>query len=87
MADMTLVSSPKAKIRNATHAFRRGAKRGLKIVVGTVPVFIVAGFIEGYITRHTEMALSIRLGIIALSLVFVVGYYIVLPHYLYSNKQ
>ena len=69
------------------YAFRRGAKRGLKIVVGTVPVFIVAGFIEGYITRHTEMALSIRLGIIALSLAFVVGYYIVLPHYLYSNKQ
>lgn len=69
------------------YAFRRGAKRGLKIVVGTVPVFIVAGFIEGYITRHTEMALSIRLGIIALSLAFVVGYYIVLPHYIYSNKQ
>ena len=69
------------------YAFRRGAKRGLKIVVGTVPVFIVAGFIEGYITRHTEMALSIRLGIIALSLAFIVGYYIVLPHYLYSNKQ
>ena len=29
-------------------SFRRGAKRGLKIVIGTVPVFIMAGFIEGF---------------------------------------
>ena len=31
-------------------AFRRGARRGMKIVVGTVPLFVVAGFIEGFIT-------------------------------------
>jgi uncharacterized membrane protein SpoIIM required for sporulation len=23
--------------------------------VGTVPVFIMAGFIEGFVTRHTEL--------------------------------
>ena len=33
----------------------RGAKKGLKIIVGTVPIFIMAGFIEGFITRHTEL--------------------------------
>ncbi len=32
--------------------FKRGAKRGLKIVVGTVPVFIMAGFIEGFLTPY-----------------------------------
>lgn len=61
------------------YAFRQGAKRGLKIVVGTVPVFIVAGFVEGYITRHTEIADGLRLGFILLSLAFVLGYYVVLP--------
>ena len=59
------------------------------IVAGAAGLAIGNGWLfpGTYITRHTEMALSIRLGIIALSLAFVVGYYIVLPHYLYSNKQ
>lgn len=60
-------------------AFRRGAKRGLKIVIGTVPIFIIAGFIEGFITRHTGLPTIIRLGVILLSLAFVVYYYIYLP--------
>lgn len=61
-------------------AFRRGAKRGLKIVVGTVPLFVVAGFIEGFITRHTEFPDGLRLAIILASLAFVVFYYFVLPY-------
>lgn len=60
-------------------AFRRGAKRGLKIVVGTVPIFIVAGFIEGFITRHTELPDALRLTVVLASLAFVVFYYILLP--------
>ena len=60
-------------------AFRRGAKRGLKIVVGTVPIFIVAGFIEGFLTRHTEVADGVRLSFIILCLAFVIFYFVVLP--------
>lgn len=61
-------------------SFQRGAKRGMKIVVGTVPIFILAGFIEGFITRHTELNDFIRLGIILVSLAFVVYYFIYLPY-------
>ena len=61
-------------------SFQRGAKRGMKIVVGTVPIFILAGFIEGFITRHTEMNDYVRLGIILLSLSFVVYYFLYLPY-------
>ncbi|MDD7258033.1 MAG: stage II sporulation protein M [Prevotellaceae bacterium] len=61
-------------------SFRRGAMRGLKIVVGTVPLFIVAGFIEGFFTRHTEWPYTLRLAIILSSLAFVIFYYIGLPH-------
>ena len=68
-------------------SFRRGAVRGMKIVVGTVPLFIIAGFIESYITRHTELADGVRLGIILLSLVFVVSYFVVLPWHLYGRKE
>ena len=60
-------------------SFRRGARRGLRIVVGTMPVFVVAAFIEGYFTRHTEWPDSLRLSIILSSLAFVIYYYIVLP--------
>lgn len=60
-------------------SFRRGARRGLRIVVGTVPVFIMAGFIESFLTRHTEWPDLLRLVIILCSLAFVIYYYIVLP--------
>lgn len=61
-------------------SFRRGAKRGLKIVIGTVPVFVLAGFIEGFLTRHTDLPTALRLGVILLSLVFILFYYIYLPN-------
>ncbi|MDD3040267.1 stage II sporulation protein M [Bacteroides sp.] len=61
-------------------SFRRGAKRGLKIIVGTIPIFIMAGFIEGFITRHTELPDFLRLGLILLSLAFIIFYYIYLPN-------
>ena len=61
-------------------SFMRGAKRGLKIVVGTVPVFIAAGFIEGFLTRHTHVPDALRLAVILLSLAFIGYYYIYLPY-------
>ena len=60
-------------------SFRRGAKRGLKIIIGTVPIFIIAGFIEGFFTRHTEWPDGIRLTVILLSLAFVLYYYLWYP--------
>lgn len=68
-------------------AFRRGAKLGLKIVVGTVPIFIVAGFIEGFLTRHTEVPDIARLLFIILCLLFVVGYFVVLPRRRHFQQQ
>ncbi|MDR3269737.1 MAG: stage II sporulation protein M [Tannerella sp.] len=61
------------------YAFRQGAKRGLKIVVGTTPIFIIAGFIESFLTRHTETPDVIRGALILFSLAFVLYYYIYLP--------
>ena len=66
-------------------SFRRGAKRGLKIVVGTVPLFVLAGFIESFVTRHTDIGDILRLTVIALSALFVIGYFVVLP-YLRNRK-
>ena len=62
------------------YSFRRGAMRGLKIVIGTVPLFCMAGFIESFLTRHTEFSDAVKLSIILLSAAFIVYYYIVLPY-------
>lgn len=66
-------------------SFRRGAKDGIKIVIGLVPVFICAGFLESFITRYTGMPLWLSLTIILGSLAFLVWYFIILPIIL--NKQ
>ncbi|MFQ5571288.1 MAG: stage II sporulation protein M [Rhodothermales bacterium] len=60
-------------------SFMRGARRGVKIVVGLVPVFIAAGFLEGFVTRYTGMPLPLSLLIIAGSLGFIFWYFVVYP--------
>ncbi len=60
-------------------SFTMGAKRGLKIVVGVVPIIIVAATLEGFVTRYTGMPLALSLTIIGGSLVFMLWYFIVYP--------
>lgn len=60
-------------------SFMKGAKDGLKVVVSTIPFFVLAGFIEGFITRYSNMPVWLALGIIGLSLLLIVHYYIIYP--------
>ncbi|WP_420399150.1 stage II sporulation protein M [Flagellimonas sp.] len=61
-------------------SFKRGVKNGLKIMISTIPFFILAGFLEGYVTRHTEMPDWLAILIIASSLFLIVFYYIIYPN-------
>lgn len=63
----------------------RSAKEGLKIVMSTVPFFIIAGFLEGFVTRHTEMPDALAIIIIGGSLSLILYYYVFLPYKL--NKK
>ncbi|MEM6642932.1 MAG: stage II sporulation protein M [Bacteroidota bacterium] len=67
------------------YAFKQSAKRGLKIVMGLVPFFIIAGFIESFITRYTEWPFGAKLAIVLSSLSLIVFYFIILPIRLYRN--
>ncbi|WP_343031473.1 stage II sporulation protein M [Xanthovirga aplysinae] len=63
-------------------SFKRGAKHGLKIVISTLPFFILAGFLEGFVTRHNDMPVVLSLLIIGLSFLLISFYYIFYPYYL-----
>lgn len=62
-------------------------KNGMKIIISTIPFFIVAGFLEGFVTRHTEMPDYIAILIIFTSLIAIVFYYIFYPIYLHRNLK
>jgi uncharacterized membrane protein SpoIIM required for sporulation len=68
-------------------SFRRGAVQGLKIVVGLVPFFILAAFIESYITRYAFMHWSLKTLIIGVSAVLMLYYFMVYPVKLKRNGK
>lgn len=63
----------------------RAAKDALKIVVGLIPIFVVAAFIESFFTRLTEMPIYFNLTIIVLSALFIIWYFFYYPYLL--NKK
>ena len=69
------------------HAFSQKARDGLKVMISTIPFFIIAGFFEGFITRHTEMPDWLAILIILSSLTLIIYYYVLLPKKLYLQSQ
>jgi len=67
------------KTHTRLHSFKQGAKDGLKIALGVVPIFIVAAFFEGFVTRHTEMPVWLSISILASSLAFISWYVAIYP--------
>jgi len=68
-------------------SFKMGAMKGLKIVMGLVPFFIMAGFIESFITRYAFMHWSIKLMIIGLSALLIIYYFVLYPIKLKRNGR
>lgn len=68
-------------------SFKQSAKKGVKIVIGTVPIFIIAGFIESYLTRHTDAPDILRILLILSSLAFIIFYYIIYPKRIVKEKE
>lgn len=68
-------------------SFKMGAMKGLKIVTGLIPFFIMAGFIESFITRYAFMHWSIKMVIIVLSAFLIIYYFILYPIQLKRNGR
>ena len=60
-------------------ALKQGAKEGLIIALSNFPMLFIAAFFEGFLTRHTDMPLWLKLFIIAVSVTIIVGYFIIYP--------
>lgn len=73
------------KTYSRLESLKKGARDGMKMAVGLVPLFIIAATFESFVTRHTEMPVWLSIGILASSLLFVVWYVIIYPNKVYKN--
>jgi uncharacterized membrane protein SpoIIM required for sporulation len=68
-------------------SFKTGAVKGLKIVMGLVPFFVLAGFIESFITRYAFMHWSLKVLIIGASAALMIYYFIIYPYQLKKHGR
>jgi uncharacterized membrane protein SpoIIM required for sporulation len=61
-------------------SFKIGLKNGIKILISTFPFTIMAGFLEGYVTRYSDtMPNWLSVGIILFTLGCISFYYLIYP--------
>ena len=68
------------------YAFRRNAMDGLRMVTGLVPFFVVAGALESWVTRLTDMPVYLSLSIILGSFAVVILYFVLYPRAVAHSK-
>jgi len=68
-------------------SIKKGAKDGMKLVIGIVPILLVAAFFESFVTRHTGMPAWLSIAILSSSLLFIVWYVIIYPNLLYKKQK
>lgn len=66
-------------------SLQKGALTGAKVVLGLVPLFITAGFLESFVTRLTHWPNFVKAFIILGSLAFMIYYIVIYPRQLNSN--
>jgi uncharacterized membrane protein SpoIIM required for sporulation len=60
-------------------SLKRGGKDGIKMLIGLTPVFILAAFLEGFVTRYARMPVWLSLAILISSAGFIIWYFIIYP--------
>jgi uncharacterized membrane protein SpoIIM required for sporulation len=60
-------------------SLKRGGKDGVKLMIGLVPIFIAAAFLEGFVTRYSKMPMGLSISILLASLSFVIWYFVIYP--------
>lgn len=63
------------------YSLKQGTKDGLKLMIGLVPILLVAAFLEGFVTRYSYSSMPqwVSILILAVSLAFVIWYFVIYP--------
>ncbi|WP_448700812.1 stage II sporulation protein M [Mucilaginibacter sp. AW1-3] len=67
------------KTYSRLESVKKGAKDGMKIMLGILPIVAVAAFLESFVTRHTEMPVWLSCAILIASFLFILVYVVIYP--------
>ncbi|MBK6499876.1 MAG: stage II sporulation protein M [Saprospiraceae bacterium] len=62
-----------------TQSLTKGAREAFLVIASTIPMFIIAGFLESFVTRHNDMPAILSLLIIGVSLGLILWVYVINP--------
>jgi len=68
-------------------SFIRAAKLSMRVLASTIPFFILAGTLEGFVTRYYHISMTMCLLIIIITWVMILYYYILRPFQLAKINQ
>lgn len=60
-------------------SFQISARRGLKVLMGCVPIIVFAALIESFVTRYSDAHWILKGSVILFSLLFIIGYFVYYP--------
>ncbi|MCS6933596.1 MAG: stage II sporulation protein M [Chitinophagales bacterium] len=68
-------------------SFRSAATDGVRVIIGLIPVFCMAAFFEGFITRYADMPVALKWIILLLSAAYVIGYFGIYPVSVHQKQK
>ena len=67
-------------------SFKRGMRDGIKIVISTFPFTVAAGFLEGYVTRYSDVMPNFLAVLIILGTLCIISYYYLIYPFRVNKK-
>ncbi len=68
-------------------SLKKGGRDGLKLMIGLVPIFVAAAFLEGFVTRYSHMPVVLSSFILLASASFIIWYFVFYPIQLEKRLQ
>lgn len=68
------------------HHFQQQSSRALMIIYALLPFFLLAAFLESFVTRYTQMPLALSIWIIISSFLLMTGYFVAYPIIKFHSK-
>jgi hypothetical protein len=60
-------------------SFQQAARRSVRMMLACVPIILIAAWVEGFLTRYTDLHPALRLSFIGLSALLMLYYFVIYP--------